>query len=68
MGVLLIGALMVDTDGYIGWRAVLPLLATYPLSTALTAFDPLRAAVQFLERRLQRDWGTTLRRYHNLAS
>lgn len=45
LGATLIGATMTAPDATLGWLAVLPLLAVYPVLTGMTGHDPLRTVV-----------------------
>ena len=41
LGILLIGTAFIELQTPIGWYAVLPLIGTYPIFTALTRFEPV---------------------------
>lgn len=52
VGAALIGSVMVYDGGYLGWLAVLALIAVYPVFEAITGFSPLRAAETWANARL----------------
>ena len=53
IGAVLIGVVMVQTDP-LGWLAILPLIAVYPIFSAITGVDPVRHAVTMVSRKLVR--------------
>lgn len=46
VGSVLLGSVMTATSGFLGWTAVLALVAIYPILTGLTGTDPLRSVVE----------------------
>lgn len=51
-GSILIGFVFTKASGiYLGWMALLPIVATYPCLAALTGYSPIRALFSAIARR-----------------
>ena len=41
---------------FLGWFALLPLIAIYPCFASITGYSPVRAAIYAIARRIQHHW------------